>query len=203
MIVFIYSLKGGSGKSTLSLLLSYSMSLKKNKVTLLSVEPATELSLLEQRSLVLDDHPEFSFLSCSIDQLSAVFSRFESSSEILIIDFPCALSAKVAEEIQRKSACILIPFDGHVFSVTKAMESALRSIRINPGSRVAFIPVEKSKVGFLYSYDLNSALSSLAYVSQPIPFSAKLTSLRSLNVGDLLTQKCLLALEELCKYVLK
>lgn len=138
MIVTLASLKGGSGKSVLSLHLAHSIALAKRKVLLVDADPQSSSS---NWAAARDEPPLFVIVGMARDTLHRDLKALSSDYDHSVIDTPPRVSA-LARSAILAADLVLIPVQPSSFDIWAASETVelvREAQQFKPDIKAAFV----------------------------------------------------------------
>ena len=166
MIILTGNQKGGTGKSTLVLLLAnYLTQVKKRRVTVIDMDDQQQLVAKAERARILENTPAYPVIAAP-DGLT-LSPRFLAGrqGEITLVDMPAKLADHLVPLLTR-AAIVFCPFSYDEFSVQSTLLFAIVIRKINPGLPVVFIPNRiKTSVHYDTKLEVDKALQRFGGVT--------------------------------------
>ena len=168
MIILIGNQKGGTGKSTLTLLMAnYLTQVKKRLLTVVDMDEQQHLLAKAQRAMILENKPAYPIFGTlnAAQLLSGAAPLPDRPREIVLIDMASKLSDDQISLIARADM-ICCPFAYDEFSMPPTLLFALVCRKINPGLPFVFIPNRiKGSVSYGTKLESDKALQAFGGVT--------------------------------------
>jgi chromosome partitioning protein len=166
MIVLIGNQKGGTGKSTLVLLLAnYLTHVKKRRVTVMDMDDQQQLVAKAERARILENIPVYPVISALTDLTFPKQLLADQQGEITLVDMPAKLADGLVPLLTR-AAIVFCPFSYDEFSVQSTLLFAIVIRKINPNLPFVFIPNRiKTSVHYDTKLEVDKALRSFGGVT--------------------------------------
>jgi len=198
MVIAFGNIKGGTGKSTLLLLLaSYLARAEKKKVFIIEMQETGALGLLFNKSKLLEHELPFEYFSCDLSRFGLLSSRLklETDCDILI-----ELSTSIHDErILSVFGCfdiLICPFCYDSPTVNSTIYFANLARRIRPGLAILFLPNRIIPTAFYeFRAEIDQVLRQMAPVSTAISEHIGFQRISSMNLPQELILRCEATLE--------
>ncbi|WPU95762.1 ParA family protein [Mucilaginibacter sabulilitoris] len=166
MIILIGNQKGGTGKSTLVLLLAnYLTHVKKRKVRVIDMDDQQQLVAKAERAKILENMPPYPVIPALGEVNLSLNFLAKHQGEIILIDLPPKLADGLIPLLTR-AAIVFCPFSYDEFSVSPTLLFAIVIRKINPGLPLVFIPNRiKTSVHYETKLEVDKALQSFGGVT--------------------------------------
>jgi chromosome partitioning protein len=205
MFIGIGNSKGGTGKSTVLLLLaSYLASKEKKKVFVIEIEEQGALRLFFERSQLLEHQLSFEYFNCSLSRMPLLLSRLSAEKQAyILIEFPSVtIDERLADLIGRMDM-LICPFcyDSPTLKATVYFASLAR--RIKSPLALLFIPNRIITNGFYrLKEEADQVLRQIGPVSPCIAAHIGFQHISSMQLDPALTGRCGAVLELICSQYL-
>lgn len=167
MIILIGNQKGGTGKSTVTLLLAnYLVYVKKRRVRVIDMDEQQQLLAKVKRAMVLENKPGYLVLpGLGHTGVTPAEVLSHQEGEIVLIDMSCRLSDEGIPLITRASM-VLCPFAYDEFSMQPTLVFAIVLRKVKPDIPFVFIPNRiKSSVNYGTKLEADKALQTFGGVT--------------------------------------
>lgn len=171
MNILIGNQKGGSGKSTLTLLLAnYLTGIRHSKVSVVDLDTHQSISKKAAKAKILENEPLYDVTTADIKHtplLLEVLNR--TPHQLVITDLPSQLSDDGLIPIFRSAQLILCPFNYDEFSVQATLLFASVIKKINGLVPIVFVPNRiKTNIQYETRQDTDRILNTFGPVSKSI-----------------------------------
>lgn len=172
MIIIIGNQKGGSGKSTLTLLLANYLTLaKKCEVTVIDMDYQQSIAQKYQKAKILENVEPYEVLAAELEaypDLKEVLSA--NAKHIALIDLHGKLDDDGLLPVFRSADLVICPFAYDEFSFESTILFSVVLQKISPEVPVIYIPNRiKANVRYETKLDIESQLAKFGSVTQPLP----------------------------------
>ena len=142
MIILIGNSKGGTGKTTLTMLLAWYLSSLKNKnVQVIDMDERKAISVLASKDRILENQPLYEVTECRADYYPALLSSLgKSASALLLIDLPAKVDDEYFVPVLKSADVILCPFSYDEFTMDATLLFSIVASKINPSAKIVFFP---------------------------------------------------------------
>lgn len=142
MIAILGNIKGGVGKSTLSLILAnYLTQEHKRSVMLLDADDKQSLVSLSEKSKILETPSQYTIYPKNFMQHNTLLEQINKEpKKILIVDLPSHLNDNILIPYLKAAEIFLCPFHYDEFTIPSTISFALLVAKINPRAVLLFIP---------------------------------------------------------------
>lgn len=183
MMISTGNLKGGCGCSTVLLLLAHHLSYCGEKVYLIDLNTQGSLTLLYQRSLLLQEKLPFEFFNSDEHKAATLIKRLIQDNSSILIDAPKQNTSPKLLQILRDVDCFIIPFQ-YVFTTLHASVGfSLLSKKLAADSKSIFLPNNNLTSDFPEEFwEQQESLRAIGKLSSAIPPLAPLINLRSMQL---------------------
>lgn len=171
MNILIGNQKGGSGKSTLTLLLAnYLADIRRSKVTVVDLDAHQSISHKAAKAKILENDPLYEVFTTDIKHASLLLDVLNRTPHQLVLtDLPSQLDDDGLISIFKSAQLILCPFNYDEFSVQATLLFASITKKINDLVPVVFVPNRiKTNIQYETRQDVDRILNTFGPVSKSI-----------------------------------
>lgn len=192
MVIAIGNAKGGTGKSTLLLLLASYLSKKTQKVFLISMEEKGTLSLLFERSKILEHELPWEYFTCDLSRATLLISRLaQEKGAIILLEFPSQLYDENMVHLFAASDLLICPFCYDSPTLNASIYFACLARRIKKDIPLLFLPNRViSNPGYEFREETDQVLRQIAPVSPCIFEHIGFQRISSMSLDRALLKRC-------------
>ena len=192
MVIAIGNAKGGTGKSTLLLLLACYLSEKKEKVFLISMEEKGTLSLLFERSKILEHELPMEYFTCDLSHARLLISRLaEEKGAIILLELPSLLYDENMVHLFAAPDLLICPFSYDTPTLNASIYFVCFARRIKKGIPLLFLPNRViSNASYEFREETDQVLRQIAPVSPCIFEHIGFQRISSMSVDARLLKRC-------------
>lgn len=172
MIIIIGNQKGGSGKSTLTLLLANYLTLaKKCKVTVIDMDYQQSIAQKYEKAKILENVEPYEVLAAELEtypHLKEILSA--NAKEIALIDLPGKLDDDGLLPVFRSADLVICPFAYDEFSFESTILFSVVLRKISPEVPLIYVPNRvKANVKYETQADVDAQLAKFGTVTPGLP----------------------------------
>ena len=171
MIIAFGNQKGGTGKSTLTILLANYLSLvQKRPVLVLDMDYQRSVFTRYEESRVLDNPQPYEVLEVELNQYPFIYNLFaEHAEQVVLIDLPGKLDDDALLPVLKTADRFVIPFAYAKFSYQATVLFSYVARGVNPKAQLFFVPNRlKRSVNYQLLEQINSEFGSLGIVTEAL-----------------------------------
>ena len=172
MVIIIGNQKGGSGKSTFTLLLAnYLTQIRNCRVTVIDMDYQQSLVQKFQKDAASEHPVHYEVLAASLEQYPAMLRVLsENPQDLVLIDLPGKLDDDGLIHVFQSADLVLCPFGYDEFSFESTVLFAVVLRKINPEAEITFIPNRvKANVKYEIQSEVDQQLSNFGLITDPVP----------------------------------
>jgi chromosome partitioning protein len=172
MVILIGNSKGGTGKSTLTLLLANFLALeKKCRVAVLDMDYQQSLVQKFQRAKLLENEEAYQVIATAPEEFSLTMDMLvERGIRIILIDLPARLDDEGLTEVFTSAELVICPFSYEESCFDSTIFFSLVLKRVNPEIEITYVPNRiKKGAGELLRQEVNEQLSKFGRITAPVP----------------------------------
>jgi len=140
-MITMSNFKGGSGATTLLLLLAHYLANIGKKVVLIDTTLDQHLTRLHDRSVLLEEQLPFEFFSSSLSKVQMLIQRLNhDQAHTVLIDLPQFSFDADIFAIYKKLSIIIIPFQYGMLGLGPTIRFAITANRVIPKAKLIFLP---------------------------------------------------------------
>ena len=171
MVIIIGNQKGGSGKSTLTVLLAnYLTETKGCKVTVLDMDYQQSISQKFEKAKILENEEPYQVLAYNLHEFPQMEATIKNNpGEIVLIDLPGKLDDDGLIRVFKAAQVAVCPFSYDEFSFESTVPFALVLRKINPNVKILFVPNRiKANARYEIKVEVNEQLNQIGVVTAQI-----------------------------------
>lgn len=197
MVIAFANAKGGTGKSTLLLLLANFLCTKDKKVIIIETQQNGSLGLLSDRSRILEHRLPFEYFSSDLARSALLISRLgEEKDNLILIELPSQGYDEKIMPLLLSSALIICPFCYDGPTLMSTIYFACFARRIKEKIPLLFLPNRiPAKAAYEFKEETDQVLRQIAPVSPGISEHVGFQRVSSMKMDKPLLKKCSAALE--------
>ncbi len=168
MRILIGNQKGGTGKTTVAILIAnYLSTERERRVAVLDLAAQKSIWSKAEKARILENRPPYTVQALTIEDLEAHASQLENAGiEIILIDLPTEMKDDGLINILRMADLMICPFAYDEFTVEATIVSALLFAKINTRAPVVFLPNRiKTSARYEVREEVNRILRRLGTVA--------------------------------------
>lgn len=172
MIIIIGNQKGGSGKSTLTLLLANYLTIaKKCKVTVIDMDYQQSIIQKYQKAKVLENVEPYEVIAMELEQYPDMAEvLMVNKKDIALIDLPGKLDDDGLLPVFRSADLVLCPFAYDEFSFESTILFSVVLRKISPQVPLVYVPNRiKANVKYETMADVDKQLTKFGVITQALP----------------------------------
>jgi chromosome partitioning protein len=172
MIIIIGNQKGGSGKSTLTLLLANYLSIaKKCKVTVIDMDYQQSIVQKYEKAKVLENVEPYEVIAMELEQYPDMAEVLAvNKKDIALIDLPGKLDDDGLLPVFRSADLVLCPFAYDEFSFESTILFSVVLRKISPEVPLVYVPNRiKANVKYGTQADVDLQLAKFGAITLPLP----------------------------------
>ena len=172
MVIIIGNQKGGSGKSTLTMMLANFLSKVKNcTVTVIDMDYQQSISQKYEKAKILENQEPYEVIAASLEDYPAMETTIiENPDDIVLIDLPGKLDDDGLIGVFKSANLVICPFSYDEFTFESTVFFSLVLRKINPEVSILYVPNRiKANVKYEIQTDVDEQLTNFGKVSAPIP----------------------------------
>jgi chromosome partitioning protein len=142
MNILIGNQKGGTGKSTLTLLLAnYLAGIRHSKVTIIDLDAQHAISHKAERAKILENEPAYEVIPSDSGHAGLLLQGLSRQpGQLLLLDLPASMDDDGFIPVLQNADLLLCPFNYDEFTVQGTLLFAMVVGRINPETPLVFVP---------------------------------------------------------------
>jgi chromosome partitioning protein len=171
MNILIGNRKGGSGKSTVTLLLAnYLAGIKHSKVTVVDLDEHQSISHKAAKAKILENEPLYEVITADIKHAALLLQALNRiPHQIVLIDLSNQMDDDSLISIFRAAQLVLCPFNYDEFTVQATLLFARITQKLNGQVPIVFIPNRiKTNIQYETRQEIDRLLTSVGPVSKSI-----------------------------------
>lgn len=173
MVILIGNAKGGTGKSTFTLLLANFLSQeKKCRVTVLDMDYQQSLVQKFQKARLLENQEAYQVISTAPEEFSLTVDMLvERGTRIILIDLPARLDDEGLIAVFTAAELVICPFSYEESCFDSTIFFSLVLKRVNPEIEITYVPnrIKPGGPGELLRQEVGEQLSKFGRITAPIP----------------------------------
>jgi len=171
MIIAFGNQKGGTGKSTLTILLANYLSLvQKRPIIVLDMDYQHSVFTRYEESRALDTPQPYEVLEVELEQYPAIHGLLvEQSEQVVLIDLPGKIDDDTLLPVLKTADRFVIPFAYDKFSFEATVLFSYVAREINPKAQLFFVPNRlKRSVNYHLLHQINAEFSTMGTVTEAL-----------------------------------
>ncbi len=172
MIIIIGNQKGGSGKSTLTLLLANYLTLaKKSKVTVIDMDYQQSIAQKFEKAKLLENEEPYEVIAAALEDYPDLLEVLTGNSQdIILIDLPGKLDDDGLIPVFQSADLVVCPFAYDEFSFESTILFSVVLTKINPQVNIVYVPNRiKANVKYETQADVDAQLAKFGSLTQSLP----------------------------------
>jgi chromosome partitioning protein len=172
MIIIIGNQKGGSGKSTLTLLLANYLTLaKKCKVTVIDMDYQQSIAQKFEKAKLLENEEPYEVIAAALEDYPDLLEVLTGNSQdIILIDLPGKLDDDGLIPVFQSADLVICPFAYDEFSFESTILFSVVLTKINPQVNIVYVPNRiKANVKYETQADVDAQLAKFGSLTQSLP----------------------------------
>jgi chromosome partitioning protein len=172
MIIIIGNQKGGSGKSTLTLLLANYLTLaKKCKVTVIDMDYQQSIAQKFEKAKLLENEEPYEVIAAALEDYPDLLEVLTGNSQdIILIDLPGKLDDDGLIPVFQSADLVVCPFAYDEFSFESTILFSVVLTKINPQVNIVYVPNRiKANVKYETQADVDAQLAKFGSLTQSLP----------------------------------
>ncbi|WP_439698158.1 ParA family protein [Mucilaginibacter sp. AW1-7] len=172
MIIIIGNQKGGSGKSTLTLLLANYLTLaKKCKVTVIDMDYQQSIAQKFEKAKLLENEEPYEVIAAALEDYPDLLEVLTGNSQdIILIDLPGKLDDDGLIPVFQSADLVVCPFAYDEFSFESTILFSVVLTKINPQVNIVYVPNRiKANVKYETHADVDAQLAKFGSLTQSLP----------------------------------
>jgi chromosome partitioning protein len=172
MIIIIGNQKGGSGKSTLTLLLANYLTLaKKCKVTVIDMDYQQSIAQKFEKAKLLENEEPYEVIAAALEDYPDLLEVLTGNSQdIILIDLPGKLDDDGLIPVFQSADLVVCPFAYDEFSFESTILFSVVLTKINPQVNIVYVPNRiKANVKYETQADVDAQLAKFGKLTQSLP----------------------------------
>ncbi|WP_207423770.1 ParA family protein [Desertivirga brevis] len=185
MLIIIGNQKGGAGKSTITLLLAYYLSLlKKQKVIVLDMDYQQSIASKAEKAKILDDPPLYEVVPADLKHFPAMYEIMKNNKrEYVLIDLPGKMDDDGLIPVFSRADLIFCPFSYDELSVDSTLLFTMVVRKINPRISFVFLPNRiKNTVRYETKIEVDKLLTDFGPIAPAISDRVDFQRITTFNI---------------------
>ncbi|RYG35828.1 MAG: ParA family protein, partial [Chitinophagaceae bacterium] len=151
MIILIGNKKGGTGKTTLTMLLAWYLSyLRHSDVQVIDMDERQNISLMAAKDRILENEPLYEVTECRPDFFPPLLESLgQKVNQVVLVDLPAGTDDEHYVPVLKSADVFLCPFGYDEFTMDATLLFAIVAGKVNPAAKIVFIP-NRLKAGVRY-----------------------------------------------------
>lgn len=171
MIIAFGNQKGGTGKSTLTILLANYLSLvQKRAVLVLDMDYQRSVFTRYEESRILENQQPYEVLDVELEQYAAIQDLFSKHpNQIILIDLPGKIDDDALLPVLKSVDRFVIPYAYDQFSYQATVLFSYVAMEVNPKAQLFFVPNRlKRSVNYQLLEQVNAEFAQMGTVTDAL-----------------------------------
>lgn len=171
MVILLGNIKGGVGKSTLTLALANYLTQEHRRwVEVLDLDFKQTLVDIQQKTKILETQPLYCIHAKEQQQNDVLLAQLKNNPDkLLLIDLPTYLSEDSLSHIITAADLVICPFSFDQFTISPTLHFSLIIAKLNPRAALLFVPNRiKGSSCIEMKSDIEKVLSNFGPISAVI-----------------------------------